>query len=137
MGNTSSEYLNEGEKTPATTAEAKAIDTQVESEQAKRAIASEQRTKIDGLYRESYKRDAGMLTAHLPRVNPLTKFTVAQHTGMISPPTRGQLKDPRGLPAMNTITETPAFLQQADRSEAYLDTRELAALRRPRNISFV
>ena len=136
MGNRYSEYLSEADPAAAAAA-AKPEQKQIASENVKREVVSEQRQRIDSLMRDSQRRDAGMLTAHLPKVNPLTRFTVAEHTGLISPPTRGQSKDPRGLPNIAPITETPAFLQPADRNAQYLDTRSISNLRKARQISFV
>lgn len=122
MGNTTSEYMN-----PATTMHKKQ-EIEKEKQQIERIVSQ-----------EGY-RDAGLLTQHLHKVNPLTKFTVAEHTGYISPPTRGQIFDVRGLPKSavdQPISEVPGFLQPTDRAESYLDTREIAHLQGPRQIEFV
>lgn len=110
------------------------------SEESKNAKLDIETTKTKNLIQQEAYRDAGMLTQHLPSVNPRTKFTVAQYTGIISPVTRGQTHDVRGLPKSiinNPIKEVPGFLQQADRSEAYLDQREIAMLQGKRQIEFV
>ena len=127
MGNSQSEYMNDNE----------------ELEQQKQAATQQKSNaeqKIAQMAQQEGFRDVSVLTSHLPRVNPLVNFTVAQHTGYVSPPTRGQTKDPRGLPKsveQNPITEVPGFLQPSGRAESYLDERDIASLQGPRQISFV
>jgi len=114
-------------------------EEKIVEETIKREAMGHQRQQIDALQREARQRDAGLLTAHLPKVNPLTKFTVAERTGIISPPTRGMVYDPRGLPRSvieNRISQTPAFLQQSDRSESYLDNNVISQMRNPRQVQF-
>lgn len=112
---------------------------EAEKQQQNAQIAAKKQQEIS-LIKQEAKRDAGMLTQHLPTVNPRTNFTVRQYTGFISPPTKGQMYDVRGLPKSilnRPITEVPGFLQQADRSEAYLDQREISSLQGKRQIEFV